>query len=361
MGATVNQQSTAELLPVIFNQLKQLGYSQTDICHAAGIELPSNGNDGALSAAQNNTLFNFACFLLAANTSPLQPKTVVTKQATDMLLYAVISCQDLQEVIERSISYCQLVDAIGLTLTLNRLGDRAEFCVDTLSQQMHSQRPLPTGSMPHGFSQQLLILAAMSIFYQLFSWLTGTDIELIELGLREGEFESPLPLGALQGQRVRFQQPANRMVFPAALLSQPVIRDADQLRDVIVYFPMNLINAGGTLAHRVKALINASLGEFKAPISVENIAQLLNLSPSSLRRKLAESNLSYTQLLTQCRLNKAEHALLHTDLPIKTIALQLGFSDDRAFRRAVKSGLGLSPTELRQQALHCATNTQRGL
>jgi AraC family transcriptional regulator len=50
------------------------------------------------------------------------------------------------------------------------------------------------------------------------------------------------------------------------------------------------------------------------------------------------------------RVQRAQHLLEHTTLPIKTIAAQVGIEDTRHFYKVVHAILGQSPTQVRHNA-----------
>jgi AraC-like DNA-binding protein len=76
-------------------------------------------------------------------------------------------------------------------------------------------------------------------------------------------------------------------------------------------------------------------------------AQLFYLGLTTLRRRLREEGTSYAKIRTDCQREYAEYLLRVTDRAVQDIALQLGFGDDRAFRRAFRGWSGVSPSEFR--------------
>jgi AraC-like DNA-binding protein len=275
---------------------------------------------------------------LASATGKQTHRGFVKKSVTDMLLYCVITCKDLQEVIERVSVYCALVESLGISVRLVRKQRLAELHIDIGRHSL--DRP-----------SLLLTVAAMSTFYHLFSWITATNLKLHELGLHYAEPDFPIPLGALQGQPIVYARSSDHFIFPSSYLALPVARTYEQLTQVIDYFPVSLVasTAGDTaLTSRVRDIVHTSLSGCFAPMTIEIAAQLTNLSPSTLRRKLRAEGTSFSRILNICQQVEAEK-YLRSHTPIKTIALQLGFSDDRAFRRAFKRWSGQTPTEFRSQ------------
>ncbi len=90
-----------------------------------------------------------------------------------------------------------------------------------------------------------------------------------------------------------------------------------------------------------------------------DVAQLLNISERSLRRRLAESGVAFRDLHDRIR---AEHALrlLHArDLSVAEVGVQVGFNDSREFRRAFKRWTGMAPTMARAGESPASADTQR--
>ncbi|MFW2422342.1 MAG: helix-turn-helix domain-containing protein [Porticoccaceae bacterium] len=78
------------------------------------------------------------------------------------------------------------------------------------------------------------------------------------------------------------------------------------------------------------------------------IAQRLNVSESTLRRKLAKEGSRFQLLLDQVRYRLAREYLQQTDLPVAEIAVLLDFDNATNFRRAFKRWSGKTPKALRE-------------
>ena len=70
---------TARILPSIFHELEKLGHTKEKIFNRAGINIQSSRDEFSLSAIEKSSLFNYACCLLASETSSQQPKNNVQK------------------------------------------------------------------------------------------------------------------------------------------------------------------------------------------------------------------------------------------------------------------------------------------
>jgi len=80
------------------------------------------------------------------------------------------------------------------------------------------------------------------------------------------------------------------------------------------------------------------------------VADMLNISPRTYRRRLAEENTSFQQLLDQVRTEHAVHYLTSTRLPLASIAFMVGFNDVSNFRRAFIKWTGQTPRDARSGA-----------
>jgi AraC-like DNA-binding protein len=73
------------------------------------------------------------------------------------------------------------------------------------------------------------------------------------------------------------------------------------------------------------------------------------MSVRTLQRRLAKEGLTYSQLITRIRYNRAVQLLQDSSLKIIEISEELGYEDHAHFTRAFKRWTGLSPREFRRQ------------
>lgn len=78
--------------------------------------------------------------------------------------------------------------------------------------------------------------------------------------------------------------------------------------------------------------------------SPEQIAAMLNISSSTLKRQLSQHHYSFSQLLDEVKNQKAMKLLRQYQLTNAQLAQKLGYSDEHNFRRAFKRWTGLLPS-----------------
>jgi len=96
----------------------------------------------------------------------------------------------------------------------------------------------------------------------------------------------------------------------------------------------------------VMALIE---GRFAEPCAVDELARLVNMSPSYLTRLFREqTGRSPASFVREVRLRRAYDLVQTTFLSIKEVMAAVGWNDPSHFSRAFKRRFGVSPQGLRE-------------
>jgi AraC-like DNA-binding protein len=106
------------------------------------------------------------------------------------------------------------------------------------------------------------------------------------------------------------------------------------------------IIAGKSTSDLVIDLISAQLSG--SPPQIDDVARQLGMAGWTLRRRLAEANIKYQDLLDDTRSALAQSYVRDTEHNFTEIAFLLGFSSPSAFQRAFKRWTRLSPGEFRR-------------
>jgi AraC family transcriptional regulator of arabinose operon len=103
---------------------------------------------------------------------------------------------------------------------------------------------------------------------------------------------------------------------------------------------------------RIYRAIRLMTADLRLEISLDELAQSLNLSASRLRHLFKhELGLSPVQYLKAQRMQKARELLETTFINVKEVMLQVGVKDASHFIRGFKKAFGLSPSQYRIQYL----------
>lgn len=89
---------------------------------------------------------------------------------------------------------------------------------------------------------------------------------------------------------------------------------------------------------------------FSMPITLEEVAGRINLTPTYLSRKFKkEMNTTFKEYVTYIRIKRASQMLATTDDSITQIALNCGFNSSNYFKDCFRRIQGVSPRVFRQQ------------
>ncbi|PSL17285.1 AraC family transcriptional regulator [Shimia abyssi] len=94
-----------------------------------------------------------------------------------------------------------------------------------------------------------------------------------------------------------------------------------------------------------RTLLSGQLGN--QSLTMNTVAKDLSISPSTLRRELKRNDTSYSLVLTNMRLERAEHLLKESGISIAEIGKLVGFENPSSFARAFRSKSGQTPKEFR--------------
>ncbi|NUQ74283.1 MAG: AraC family transcriptional regulator [Polyangiaceae bacterium] len=220
------------------------------------------------------------------------------------------------------------------------LGLRLDVDGDTASLVIEERVPL-------GSAEDVIILCLLVGIRQIGDALTGRALE----GFADVRFPEPEYAKRFQsrmGGRLRFGQPAHRLVFDASVLNLPlVMADPAALRLAREQCEREL-DAHGFTRHfsaRTRGFLSVEGGGFR---SLDEVAALLHVSPRTLKRRLASEGAAFSDLLDEERRQRALLLLRSPELSLESIADLLGYSDVANFTRAFRRWTGLTPGAFRR-------------
>jgi AraC-like DNA-binding protein len=135
------------------------------------------------------------------------------------------------------------------------------------------------------------------------------------------------------------------------LLDAPLPRASREIHDYLrsqLAQRIALLTQTGDLVARLRFLLNGQ-EQLSADCLVE-ASRGLGVSPRTLQRKLNELGTTFSEELEKSRRERAYRWVLETELPLRTIAKRIGFSDPACFSRAFRRWYHRSPASFRRQA-----------
>ncbi|WLT40472.1 AraC family transcriptional regulator (plasmid) [Synechocystis sp. B12] len=145
---------------------------------------------------------------------------------------------------------------------------------------------------------------------------------------------------------INTRQGISAIVFPRKFLSLPLhpVTNTDHDGDYDI-----LLSSAPSLgfSDSLQQAINPFLKE-RYP-SVQLAANLSQMSVRTLQRRLSEDKITYSELVTRLRYQKAIQLLGDRQIKIIDIAVELGYQDPAHFTRAFKQWTGVTPQHFRHQ------------
>jgi AraC-like DNA-binding protein len=252
-----------------------------------------------------------------------------------MMCRLLIRCTNLREAIRIGCQFYHLVvDDFAVRLAEGE-HDASVYVTDRIDQP----------------NRRRMVNGAILLFtYGLMCWLVGRRLPLITVHYVFSEEPFSSELEPFYRAPMLFDQPRTEIRFDAELLHLPIMPDEERLRRFLASMPNALLvryRDDSSVAERVRAILRRNL---KRPMSLEDVAETLAVSPQTLRRRLIEEEqCGFQELKDRVRRDIATHMLKKSRLPLEEIALSLGFSELSTFHRAFRRWTGLTPGEFRER------------
>lgn len=257
--------------------------------------------------------------------------------STRLLLYSVIRCQSLAEVLSRAAEFNHCC--------LERSAERGAWFEAEAGPGLASLNYRPAGQSD---GSQEGVLCGLSMWLRLCSWLIGQPIDMVSASCAGPRPTSMHSLRHFFHCPIDFGGGHHRVTFSARHLSAPVVRSEADLKAFLPNAPYHLVikpvASDGSIASRIQHLLSEDLLE---PPGFEALTGMLNMSARTLRRRLEKEGTSYQRIKDNARRDAAITLLCRTRLPVAEIAVRVGFSDPSAFHRSFKKWTGLAPGEYR--------------
>ncbi|WP_426440342.1 AraC family transcriptional regulator [Bradyrhizobium genosp. P] len=249
--------------------------------------------------------------------------------------YALLCCPEFRKAMEFATRY----HALAAPLTTIEFREDKTSARWTIEPNLHAL----ADSALYRFVAEMQI----GIHISLMRDIMGPAFVPSEIGLAYPQApDFDLPLDHV-GCPVRFDQPANQIVFEAQWLDRSADLGNRTTYPTIVALCDDLLGDLSLrmgVAGRIRAVL---LRDIANPPSFEAIAMLLGMNDRSLRRQLRQQGFSFRGLRDELRTQIALKYLRSTTLANEDIALALGFSDAANFRRAFHRWTNKAPSDIR--------------
>ena len=322
----------AQYLLILIDLAEQAGCERRQLLHGTGLAESGMADIGARVKDRDFVqVANNALALTGDRSLGLQLGTRLNLSAHAVLGQAFMTCRNLREALDLFLKYHHLLSP---NLEMEFVDDGRQCCLTTTEAYQ---------DLPRYFSYEILFGAMLNTLRGLVNM---PDLQL------QLEAPYPAPEHAAQyreilGDAVSFDSDRARIRFDSTLLETPLPSSNPALRSLYEQECARLLadmEEEDSVSRQTLSLLRKLEGQYP---QMPQIAQMLNLSPRTYRRRLQEEDNSFQDLLDQVRAEHATHYLENSRLPLASIAYLVGFNDTSNFRRAFAKWTGRTPREVR--------------
>lgn len=251
-----------------------------------------------------------------------------------LMAQACISCDNLQQVIERCIKFYSLMnEQVNWQLIITEQQCQLHF-------DLH-QQPNVDYSYFSAFN--------CSVIWRWLSWMIDKPIPLEQVSFNFSSSVSSNEIKQIFNQNVTYDAPHNTLIFDQSFLKVPVKQTSHSLRLFLNKVPECLLSHYQEEMSFTKQLQDYLLAQENInEVTLVKAAQYFCCSEQSLIRALRAEGTRFSALREQIQKRRAHHLLIKSSLSNQQISQQLGFSEPSVFYRSIKKWFGKTPSQYRK-------------
>jgi len=199
---------------------------------------------------------------------------------------------------------------------------------------------------PRVFGHETLLIMQ----HGLVCWLVGRRLPVLAASFAYPEPSYSAEYLLMYSSELHFNENVTSLTFDARYLDLPLIQNERTVNAFIRAAPANIVlkyknnsSFSATIRKTLRAMPSDEWPDF------DTFASTLNMTRSTLRRRLDEEGQPFQAIKDQLRRDIAIESLSYHDKSVVEIATELGFAEPSAFHRAFKKWTGMTPGEYRQK------------
>ena len=201
-------------------------------------------------------------------------------------------------------------------------------------------------SAPHIFGHETLLI----LQHGIACWLVGRRIPVLMAGFSYAQPDHSLEYQLMYSSELVFNQPFTSLSFDSQYLNLPLIQNEKTVQAFIQQAPANIVlkyknhsSFSATIRKILRAIPSSEWPDF------DYFAHHLNMTRSTLHRRLEEEGQPFQKIKDQLRCDMAMMFLGQTSKSVMEISIELGFAEPSAFHRAFKKWANCTPSEYRKR------------
>ncbi|TRZ43981.1 AraC family transcriptional regulator [Robertkochia solimangrovi] len=244
------------------------------------------------------------------------------------------TCWKARDVFERAVRYAILITTIGGIEVVTK----ENLTIVSLNRPAYR------------LGQALSNEATFAVSVNIVRLITQSNIDPVKVS-----FEHQSPTNTLEYQNffncdVHFSKKENSLSFLTTDLETPSTK-ADKSISKFLLERMEEERIGIQkldirIVSEIRSLVKDALPSGIPPI--QQISDHMGMSSRTLKRRLAENNTTYREIIKDTQVEIAQYLLFSSDQSVAEIAFLTGFSEQSAFNRAFKKWTSKTPLEYRK-------------
>lgn len=260
-----------------------------------------------------------------------------------MMGLALLQCPNLRRAIYRASDFADICRGMNSHFFMETDDKTVSL---TLSATRSVSKSVFEEALSHAHPDS--VLTTILTWHRFTEWLIDTEVPLSCLSLRYSESEINAPLAYSDLRKVRFGANQNGLSYPSKYLDYPIVQTEESLSAFLRTAPYHLVTEDPSHmgpADKVRSILNRDVSGTMP--TADQVASMLNVSVTTLRRQLQRESTSFQKIKDGCRLEAAYHYLGFAEFSNNDVADKLGFDEPSAFFRSFKKWTGMTPGEYR--------------
>ncbi|WP_027857258.1 AraC family transcriptional regulator [Marinobacterium jannaschii] len=327
----------------LLNQARSQGYDVDSLLQEAGLSSDAIDKRAEFAADTFGQLYQRMMWIAQDEYFGMLGGGKVPNGTFRMMCYSIIHAKTLEKAIYRASDFHEICRGTQVKPLLVRKGRYAKVSIAATSAASLDIDEMLRNEQPER------IRTSLSMWHNFICWLIGSRVDLKAVYFGFDEPQDTATYQQIFQSEVRFCQHDSAFVFPAYYLDYPIVHTDDSLRVFLKTAPYQLIvtvNDDRSLTSQVVALLGRDFT--REVLSAEEVAGRLNMSVSTLRRRLMEEGSSYQKIKDECRKQAAIEYMNSPQLSINDVASLMGFEEPSAFFRSFKKWTGMTPGSYRK-------------
>lgn len=320
----------------IYDDLRKRGLDAEAVLRASGIRRTSLARKEAMIPLEKHyALFGHAAEAAGDACYGLDLGMNVDPREAGLIGYIGLSSATLNDAFDNFHRYARIMTN-ALTLDVSFQEDVVVI-----------ERSYLTATMPFGCDQAREF--ATAVFLRACRVFTGRDIVPVSIEFLHQRSNDVDVFKRSFHCPVNFGSTREGVIFQRDALQLPIMSADDRLLEVLKGYGDAVLEerseTGPDFQRQVERWIIDLLPKGEATTKI--IAMELGMSERTFTRRLSDLNLTFKEILADCRRDMALKYLANQDISLKQTAFLLGYSDASAFTHAFKRWTGATPADVR--------------